>query len=44
MLMVRGTGDDRARARTLVAEAADNYEALGLASRAKRLAERRLRT
>jgi tetratricopeptide (TPR) repeat protein len=43
MLMMRNAGDDRARAATLYAEAADNYERLGLVLYASRLAEKRAR-
>jgi hypothetical protein len=43
MLMMRNAGDDAARAATLYAEAADNYERLGLVLYASRLAEKRAR-
>ncbi len=39
----RNAGDDRARAATLYAEAASNYEAIGLVPYASRLAEKRVR-
>ncbi len=41
--MARNAGDDRARAITLYAEAAENYERIGLALHASRLAEKRAR-
>jgi hypothetical protein len=40
MLMSRNAGDDRARAATLYAEAAENYERLGIRLFADRLAAR----
>ena len=43
MLMMRGAGDDHARAATLYAEAADNYAQIGLVLYASRLAEKRAR-
>jgi tetratricopeptide (TPR) repeat protein len=43
MLMIRNAGDDRARAATLYAEAAENYETIGLVFYASRLAEKRAR-
>jgi hypothetical protein len=43
MLMERNAGDDRARAATLYAEAASNYQATGLVLYASRLAEKRVR-
>jgi len=43
MLMMRNAGDDRARAATLYAEAAENYDTIGLVLYASRLAEKRAR-
>jgi hypothetical protein len=43
MLLMRSTGDDRARAATLYAEAAENYAQIGLILHATRLAEKRAR-
>ena len=43
MLMMRNAGDDAARAFALYAEAAENYETIGLALHASRLAEKRAR-
>ena len=40
MLMMRNAGDDRARAATLYAEAAENYAQIGLVLHASRLAEK----
>src|SRR5262245_31957052 len=41
MLMTRNAGDERARAQTLYAEAAENYDRLGLRLFAERLARKR---
>jgi len=43
MLMMRNAGDDRARAATLYAEAAQNYDTIGLVLYASRLADKRAR-
>jgi tetratricopeptide (TPR) repeat protein len=43
MLMARNAGDDRARAATLYAEAAENYGRIGLVLHASRLADKRAR-
>ena len=43
MLMARNAGDDGARAATLYAEAAENYDRIGLVLYASRLAEKRAR-
>jgi len=43
MLLMRNAGDDAARAATLYAEAAENYDAIGLVLYASRLAEKRAR-
>jgi hypothetical protein len=43
MLMMRSAGDDAARAATLYAEAAENYQQIGLILYASRLAEKRAR-
>jgi len=43
MLMMRDGGGDRARAATLYAEAAENYDTIGMVLHASRLAEKRER-
>jgi len=43
MLMMRNAGDDRTRAASLYAEAAENYDTIGLVLYASRLAEKRAR-